>query len=117
MRSTNLSLTTTIRRTILHASGKVERIAGANRYETSTAVANKFFDNAVKNIVFAYALDHPDGLSGGPVAMKLNGPLILTDEANIGFAKEYAANLDLTRVVILGGPSLISDKAIENIMK
>ena len=94
---------------------KVERIAGKTRYETSTEVAKKFFSKA-KTVVLAYAQNFPDGLSGGPLAMMKNAPIILTDPENIEAARAYVKSAGAGRNVTLGGPALISDTAVKEIM-
>jgi putative cell wall-binding protein len=56
----------------------LERISGANRYETSVKIAERFFTASdVNSVTFAYGLDFPDGLAAGPLAIKNNSPLIL----------------------------------------
>ena len=94
---------------------KVERIAGKTRYETSTEVAKKFFSKA-KTVVLAYAQNFPDGLSGGPLAMMKNAPIILTDSGNTAAARAYVKSAGAGRNVTLGGPALISDIAVRAIM-
>ena len=98
--------------------GSVERVFGANRFSTSTAVAKKFFKkNQVDRVVLAYAMNFPDGLSGGVLAMNLGAPLILATSDDTAEAKEYIEYCGAKKVVTLGGPSLISDEAVDTIMK
>ncbi len=96
---------------------RTERISGANRYDTSVAVAKKFSESKEKDIVLANGDDFPDGLVGGPLAYFMKSPLILINERNTasasGFAKEYASE----RMVILGGSSLISDETADKIIR
>lgn len=91
------------------------RLAGQTRYETSAAVAKKFFKKT-ETVVMAYALNFPDGLSGGPLAMQENAPIVLTDSVNIAAAKEYVKSAGASRSITLGGPALISDKAVKTTM-
>ena len=93
----------------------VERLAGATRYETSTEVATKFFPEA-KTVVLAYAKNFPDGLSGGPLAMKKNAPIILTDSNKTEAAAKYVKETGAVISITLGGSSLISDIAATAIM-
>ncbi len=97
-------------------TGVIERISGSNRYATSVAVAEKFFKNP-ENLVLAYASDFPDGLSGGTLAMSLQGPILLVDNRNKADAIKYAAKLSIRRTVTLGGPALISDGTVNSIVK
>lgn len=94
-----------------------QRLAGATRYQTSTLVAQTFFEDEIDNVVLAYAKNFPDGLSGGPLAIAIGAPLILTDTASTAAAKAYVGSTWIDRVVTLGGTALISDAAVNNIMK
>ena len=98
--------------------GKTTRVEGANRFETSAAVAREFFglDGERTTAVFAYGGNFPDGLSGGPLAMALDAPVILIDNRNINPAGDYAADSGIYQSIVMGGPTLISDASIEKIM-
>ena len=56
-----------------------ERLSGKDRFATSKAVAEEFFPET-KTVMLVYALDFPDGLSGGPLAMLEDAPIILTED-------------------------------------
>ncbi len=94
--------------------GTTERIKGKTRYETSVAIAEKFF-TAPSNAVLAYAENFPDGLSGGPLAMSMNAPLILTKTGKQSAAKDYVQNNDIENGIVLGGASLIDDSTATDI--
>ena len=98
----------------IKAYGSVERIGGANRYATSTMIADKFFDNP-QYAVLAYGLNLPDGLSGGPLAMSLDAPLVLTATGSETTAAYYTKGEGIYSGVVLGGPGLISDGAVNTI--
>ena len=90
--------------------GATERVAGVNRFETSVAVARKFFGSEyVYSAVAAYAMDFPDGLAGGPLAYVMGAPLLLVTDEDAKVAAEYTKECDISSVVPLGGPTLISD--------
>ncbi|MBQ0005302.1 MAG: cell wall-binding repeat-containing protein [Clostridiales bacterium] len=93
------------------------RLAGSTRYQTSVKVAETFFDNRTENVVFAYALNFPDGLSGGRLAGAIGAPLILVENSNTAAAKAFLGHTDIKRAVVLGGPTFVSDAAVNNIMK
>lgn len=98
------------------ADGNIERADGNNRYETSTLVAEKFFDGKdPAGAVLAYARMFPDGLSGGPLAYTIGGPLILTDSGNVDKAKAYIGSEGIKKGFVLGGSGLISDAAVKTI--
>lgn len=98
----------------LKAMGSVERVAGANRYETSVAVAKKFVANP-DAVVLAYSHNFPDGLCGGPLAVSMNAPLILTQTGSETAATAYVKDNHLINGTVLGGTRLISDKAVRTI--
>ena len=94
----------------LTAYGPVERIGGANRYETSTLLAKRFFqEEQPKSAVLAYAKKFPDGLCGGPLAKSLGAPLILTVTGMESEAADYTTEREITGGYVLGGTGLISD--------
>ena len=100
----------------LSSFGTVERIGGDSRYETSVLVAERYFDAPAAAVV-AGALNFPDGLCGGPLAGALNAPLILTAANNEAKAAAYVAEYGITRGIILGGSTMVSDKSIDIIFK
>jgi len=98
----------------LSAFGQIRRIGGADRFETSVLVAREFFTSP-EGAVLAYARNFPDGLSGGPLAICNNSPLILTASGKEAPAAAYVGDKDLTRGYVLGGSGLISDKTVGKI--
>lgn len=95
---------------------KCERVAGQNRYLTSVAVAEEFFPKGSDSTVLAYAMNFPDGLAGGPLALSIKAPLILTDNSGYSEAVAYAKNAGIKKAVVLGGPTLISDGVVNRII-
>ena len=95
----------------------LKRFAGANRFETSTMVANEFFPKS-ECIVLAYGYNFPDGLSGGPLAMSIGAPLVLTsnESACVNTARNYAITAGVSKAVVLGGKTLISDQSVMSII-
>lgn len=98
------------------AYGITERIGGATRYETSVMVAQRFFDNP-ESVVLAYAFNFPDGLCGGPLAVSINSPLILTASDMETAAAQYAETEAIKNGYVLGGEGFISDKAVCKILR
>ncbi len=94
--------------------GTVERIKGKNRYETSIAIAQKFFSYPIYAIT-AYGENFPDGLCGGPLAMTMNAPLILTRPDNRSAAKSYLMAGSIHSGAVLGGAALIDDATVKDI--
>ncbi len=94
--------------------GTVERVAGGNRFETSVKIAERFF-GYTENAVLAYAWDFPDGLCGGPLAVSINAPLILTMDKYEQQAASYIQSNAICNGLVLGGEKLISDNAVRKI--
>lgn len=97
---------------VLVAYGKVDRISGENRRETSIAIAEKFFGTGEKAgaAILAYAKNFPDGLCGGPLAAALNIPMLLTSDGKTVEAETYAADIDAGYV--LGGEKALADQSV-----
>ena len=75
--------------------GQVVRVAGANRYATAAAIADRFFRPTTDRVVLASGLAFPDGLSAGAVAGASGSPLLLVD----GNAAPPRVTLDSARRV------------------
>ena len=91
---------------------KSSRISGANRYETSVKIAEAFFSKPTQ-IVLAYGQNFPDGLCGGPLAMCLGAPLILTSNESPWDADDYVNGIYTGAVT--GGSGRISDDTVRQI--
>ncbi len=98
----------------IQAYGNTERIGGASRFRTSVMIAEKFFENP-QSAVIAYAYNFPDGLSGGPLAMSMDAPLILSAGGSEGAASAYMKKCDITSGAVLGGPGILSDSTVQKI--
>lgn len=95
--------------------GGTKRFAGETRYDTSAAVARYFFKDA-EQVVLTYARNYPDGICGGPLAYYLGAPMLLASDSNVSSANSYTTLKGITKGVVLGGPKLISDEAVEMIL-
>jgi putative cell wall-binding protein len=103
----------------------LERISGANRYETSVKIAERFFKaEDINSVTFAYGLDFPDGLSAGPLSIKNGSPLILisgraadiesnanflTNDSRVKYAKAYVDSFSgkVMKYAVVGGTGII----------
>ena len=92
----------------LKSYGKVSRIAGSTRFETSAFIAEKFYPDA-QYAVIAYSNDYPDGLCGGPLAYQMQAPLILTRSGNEDLAARYVQSRGIEDGYILGGEKALPD--------
>ena len=91
--------------------GKVIRVAGKTRYETSVAVADTFFKE-VDSAVVASGKNFPDGLCGGPLAAAMDAPLILTADGKTEAAADYMKCNGLASGFVLGGTGALSDQTV-----
>ncbi|MFT5222201.1 MAG: putative cell wall-binding protein [Glaciecola sp.] len=91
------------------ATETVVRLAGTNRVETSTVVAQAGWTSA-ERILLATSRDYPDAVAASAYASMLDAPLLLTDPKTL--SPEVAETIDalgVARVTILGGPGAISN--------
>ena len=96
--------------------GDTVRLAGKNRYTTSTAVARAFYGGWSSSAVLAYAQNFPDGLAGGTLAMSLQAPVVLTDNSRSGYAIFYGTDTGLQKAAVLGGTTLINDNVVNKVI-
>ena len=96
--------------------GITERIAGGNRYETSAAIAKRFFDNT-KKISLVTGRGYSDGLSGAPLAAYHNSPIFLVDEEVWSLAGNYATEKGIKRSICIGGSSAVPANIVARIIK
>lgn len=94
--------------------GTVKRIGGSSRFETSVLVAETFF-RTPESAVVAYAMNFPDGLCGGPLAVTMGAPLILTANGYEDVAVAYTSRLGIRSGEVLGGAKLVSDNTAKRI--
>lgn len=90
------------------AYGNIERVKGKTRYETSVAIAERFFAEP-DAVILAYAWDFPDGLCGGTLATAMGAPIILTDTGKGETAKAYVQGAGAQLGAVLGGTARIDD--------
>lgn len=86
------------------------RLAGADRYETAAAISRYGFPAGATVAYLATGANFPDALAGGVLAARTGGPILLVrrDEIPAATAAELT-RLHPERVVILGGPGVVSD--------
>ena len=91
----------------------VSRYAGPSRLETAAAVSGRGITGA-ETVVLARADAFPDALAGGPLAVALDAPLLLTasDELSATTAAEIR-RLGATEAVLLGGEAALAPAVAE----
>jgi len=96
----------------------VERISGADRYETGLNIVNQFKSSFKNDVILATGSDFPDALAGGVLAAKKQIPILLVDKNYVsdGVKNYIKANGDIN-MYILGGTGVIPDSVIDLIKK
>ena len=93
-----------------YASSHVERWWGANRFETAAAISRSTFAPGVPVAYLATGSTFPDALSGGALAGRTGGPILLVGADSIPAATAAElARLRPAHVVVLGGTGVISE--------
>lgn len=90
--------------------GVVDRIAGANRFETSLRVASDAFD-AAPIVFIANGNNFPDALASGPAAGSLGAPVLLVNGGAQSVDDDLIELLDelgTTRAYVLGSSASVS---------
>lgn len=93
------------------AAPTAQRVAGANRYETSQLVAERFFDKPAF-VGIASGINFPDALAGGAHAARRGAPLLLSPpEGLAGSVRAYleARRDTIASGVLYGGSVAVSD--------
>lgn len=106
------ALSANIDKQLSSLGSSVKRVKGANRYDTSLAIFDKFFDKAP--VVFmASGQDYPDALTASAVAGKEGAPVVLVSPKATWLEYEYAItfiNKGTATVNLVGGSGAISSK-------
>ncbi|WP_235500193.1 cell wall-binding repeat-containing protein [Leifsonia sp. Root227] len=100
----------TLPATAVTSSGAtVQRIAGADRFDTSVAISQSGYPSGSSVAYLATGTNYADALSAAPAAAAQGGPLLLTTPGALpaSVASELA-RLKPTRIVIVGGTSVVS---------
>ena len=91
-------------------AGTVVRWAGADRFATAARISAQSFAPGVSVAYLATGDTFPDALSGGAVAGRVGGPVLLVNRSDIPAATAAElARLKPAKIVILGGSSVIGD--------
>ncbi|HET9878939.1 MAG TPA: cell wall-binding repeat-containing protein [Candidatus Limnocylindria bacterium] len=91
-------------------SGRVYRLAGSDRYGTAAILSRSTFDPGVSMAYVATGRSFPDALSGGALAGRDGGPVLLTEWGSIPYAtRAELARLRPGHIVVLGGTGAVSE--------
>ncbi|WP_335870588.1 cell wall-binding repeat-containing protein [Bacillus sp. 2205SS5-2] len=93
----------------LQFSKDVNRISGADRYQTAIEVSQAGWETS-DVVVIARGDMFPDALAGAPLAYKYDAPILLTQQDHLNNeVKAEIKRLGANKVIILGGKSAISN--------
>jgi putative cell wall-binding protein len=111
------AVNSTVQRQLGAYASTVDRIGGANRYETS-ALVSRHFSPGVLTAYVATGQGFADALSGGALAADRNSPLLLVTKS--GIPNPVRAELTRLRpdsIIVLGGPAAVADNVVEGLRR
>ncbi|MBU1250028.1 MAG: cell wall-binding repeat-containing protein [Actinobacteria bacterium] len=92
------------------------RVAGADRYSTSVALAASAYPDpsTVSTVYIAVGSGFADGLAAAPAAAVAGGPLLLTNRSSLpSSVRSEIQRLEPENIVVVGGPSVVSGSVID----
>lgn len=95
----------------------IRRYSGSDRFSTAVDISKNTFPNGSDNLIIANGMNPADALSGGPLAFKLNAPILLSNSTTINASVvNEIIRLKPKNIDILGGINSVS-VGIENAIK
>jgi len=115
-----VALSTTLVPIVTNAAlSNVTRIGGFDKFETAALMAQKGWAGTSDNVVLSAGMNYNlvDALAAGPLAAKLNAPIILTDggQSLNSFAKAELQRLKPKKVYLTSGTAVIKPAVIEEL--
>lgn len=93
-----------------YTTGPVTRLFGVDRYATSVAVSAATYPSQVKTLYVATGTAFPDGLSAGPIAGGVGGPLLLVRPGELpATVAAEIRRLNPANVVIVGSSGAVGE--------
>ncbi len=87
----------------------VDRVAGADRFDTAVQISQQSYPSTAPVVYIANGRDYPDALSAGPAAAFEGGPLLLVTPGGIPeIVSAEIARLDPAKIVVVGGEPSVS---------
>lgn len=94
----------------------VERITGANRFDTAALIAARVAPTGATKAVLVSGNDFPDALSVAAYAAKESLPILLTQSGSLPAATAQALqNLGVQETVVVGGASVVSNEVLTSV--
>ena len=107
--------------TAADAETPVDRLSGPARVETAIVISQDDFEEGTADaVVLARADASPDALAGAPLAVAVNGPLLLTARDSLPTSVEAEIQRVLPdggRVVLSGGTAAIADSVADRLVE
>lgn len=92
------------------------RLAGADRYETATLLAEWSFSEGVPTLYVASGADFPDALTASAVAGASGGPVLLTRPGDLPAVTSTAFDkLKPRQIVVVGGETAVSPGVVSSL--
>lgn len=105
----------------LSPNSQIQRLGGADRFETLAQILNKFYPNPTQ-IYVANAFDFADALSGSTLAAAQNAPILLVNPRSEDLPKSIEAYLEILKnnnvqpqVNVLGGEGAVPGRLVNKI--
>lgn len=97
---------------LTRAQSRVQRVSGANRYQTAVRASQITFDDAT-DVVICSGVGYADALSAAGLAGRLDAPILLVSPDSVG-AETLAeiSRLGARRAVIVGGSAAVGDAVV-----
>jgi len=100
----------------LKSFGRVQRIAGPDRYATAADIARAAFSASVDTVFIAVGTSFPDALAAAPVAAGESSPILLVQRNAIPAATRVALDeLRPATIVVVGGGTSVSDGVVDEL--
>ena len=97
-------------------AGNVTRWSGADRYATAATVSRSAFSPGVAVAYITTGSTFPDALSGGAIAGRNGGPILLVETGSLpGATAAELARLKPASIVILGGTGAVDNAVAETL--
>ena len=92
------------------------RISGADRYQTSIAVAREYFSSDAGNkVAIATGKNFPDALTGGAYAIRLGAPTLLVGDSVSNELGAYLDECAIESIIIFGGENAVSAEIAQSL--
>lgn len=91
--------------------GNVERIAGADRYETAIKIAERVLEmnKGQDKLIVADGLNYPDALAAGAYAAREKMPIILANGSDLPGGKKLIKTYGIKKALVVGGSNSVGN--------